>query len=417
MAPDLHREAIRVLGRWSAVIVFLGFALYVTVDPPYRNSPAIRSDGLGYQAWTEAILNGQLSFCSYRQLVALRAVSPPQPGTGRCADKYPPGLALLRFAFMAPFTAAADGRLTSPAEDAVDEACSVAAGALVVGAILVGSRRLGARPWIANAAALSIAFGTGVFHYATYDSSFTMIYSAALVSLLMLFGIVRVLTRPELQPARAGLMHPGSFSGTEVAWDAAFLFVVTGTLVAVRLPSVLVVVGLAAAGAATVWRQPELRRRWSSVAAISVGPALLIVLSWQLFYDKYTLGHWTLSSYAAEHFHPTEFQELPVLGGFLHGFLTWYPVAAVALVAAAIARRWRALLLLVGLTLPLVALYGSWHSWSLGGGFGHRGFVEIMPVFGVVLACSVEALHARGRTLMLGLAAAGTVMCLGLMAA
>jgi hypothetical protein len=398
--------------RYIAVIVFLAVAVKVTVDPPYRNSPAIRSDGLGYQVWTEALLQGNLSFCPYKE-VASFAISPQEPTTHRCANKYPPGLAILRFPLMAPFTAIAKGgitsraSLTSPAQNDVDEAYSLLAGGVVVAAIVIGSRRLGVKTWIANLSALAIGFGTGVFHYTTYDSSFTMIYSAALVALLMLFGISRFMVRAGRPTTRVSTIA-----------DMLFLFLVAAFLVDIRLPSFLVLAVLVIAAGVLLWSTgPDQFRRWGLTMSGSIGPALLLVVISQFVYNKYTLGRWTFNSYQSEHFILTQWKEFPVLAGFKKGFLTWYPVAAVTFLAAAIAKQWRALLLLVGLTIPLVILYGSWHSWFLAGGFGHRGFVEIMPVFGVVLAYSIEKLRVAGRVLIISLTGVGTAMCLGLMVA
>jgi hypothetical protein len=68
-------------------------------------------------------------------------------------------------------------------------------------------------------------------------------------------------------------------------------------------------------------------------------------------------------------------------------------------------------------TLPLAGLYGSWHSWTLAGGFGHPGFVEVVPVYGLVLAQSVAACRRRTRIVMLVASTVSVVMTLGLMAA
>jgi hypothetical protein len=305
---------------------------------------------------------------------------------------------------MAPFTAANGGRLSSHSEDVVNQILSILAAVVAMSGVVLSAIRLGVRGWIANVAAVAGVFGTGLFHYATYDSSFAHVYSAALVSLLMTFGVFRVL-RPS-----------PSAPGRRVA-DGVFLFLAAGLLIAIRLQSLLVLAALVVVALAAVWRDKAALRRWVLLFAVSIGPAVVAVLAFQLFYDHYTLGRWTLSSYAGQHFYPGRLKELPVLAGFKKGFLTNYPVALVAVIAAAVARRWRGLLVLAGLTLPLAVLYGSWWSWYLSGGFGHRGFVEIVPAFALVLAYSLERLSGRARAAMMALTTAGTVMCLGLLAA
>ena len=82
---------------------------------------------------------------------------------------------------------------------------------------------------------------------------------------------------------------------------------------------------------------------------------------------------------------------------------------------AAWARNWAGIGLLLGLAVPLVMLYGAWHAWGLAGGFGHRGFVELAPVFGVVFAVSIERLSVNARVVSLVAAGVAVTMTLGLL--
>ena len=82
--------------------------------------------------------------------------------------------------------------------------------------------------------------------------------------------------------------------------------------------------------------------------------------------------------------------EAPVFLSFHKGLITWYPVVLVAVVLSLVARRRDAVILWVATTVPLVLLYGAWYPWDLGGGFGHRGFVDLAPVYGIVLAVSLQ---------------------------
>lgn len=47
--------------------------------------------------------------------------------------------------------------------------------------------------------------------------------------------------------------------------------------------------------------------------------------------------------------------------------------------------------------LSYVVLYGFWYSWQLGSGFGHRGFVELMPLGVIVFAAALGDLAPRQR--------------------
>lgn len=402
----VRRQFGQWFGAWWVLLLYLVIGTWVTVSPPYDNTPAIRSDGLGYHAWTRAILDGHISFCGYDELLDVQAISPRQPSTGGCANKYPPGLALLRFPVMAPFTAVNHGALRSPAEDRANQICSLAAGAVALGATLLAARRLGVGRGLASAGTLAMAFGTGLFHYATYDSSFTHVYSAALVALLMLFGVVHL--------ARADgpvvpLPRRRFAAGT-------FLFVATGFLVGVRLPSLLVLAAMIGIAAVRLTKSPT-RRSWTRLAVCSIGPAMAVVVISQFAYNRLLLGRWTFSSYAGEHFDVGQLKELPVLGGFRKGLVTWYPIVLVAFAATVATRWWKGMGTLIAFTVPLVVLYGSWHSWNLAGGFGHRGFVEVAPIYGLVLACSLQRASAAVRAITLTAGAAATVMTLSLMSA
>jgi hypothetical protein len=64
-----------------------------------------------------------------------------------------------------------------------------------------------------------------------------------------------------------------------------------------------------------------------------------------------------------------------------HGLLPYYPVTLLLLLLPFAVRRLRpaavAYAMLIGV---YVALYGFWNSWNLGASFGHRGFVEVLPL-------------------------------------
>jgi hypothetical protein len=87
-----------------------------------------------------------------------------------------------------------------------------------------------------------------------------------------------------------------------------------------------------------------------------------------------------MSSYLNESFLWDRPMIRSVLFSFERGLFTYYPVVLFALVLG-LARPASQIftLALLSLVLLYAALYGFWHSWYLGGGFGHRGFVELVP--------------------------------------
>jgi len=388
-----------VLGACAAPLIFAGAAIAVTVHVPYDNGPPIRSDGLGYHTWTRALLDGHLSFCPYLRRSSPHAISAPQKKTGRCANRYPPGLALLRFPVMAPFTVANHGQLRSGAEDAVDQWFAIVAGVVAVSSMVYAGEALGAGVLFANLAALALAFGTGLFHYATYDSSFTHVYNAAMLGLL-LACVVAWTKRP-----RAGLIVAAAI--------LSFLVVLT------REPLVIVIVVMGGA-----WMLHEVRqlggreaveRHRSIVIAAAAGCAAALALL--IAYNAFVFGYFTVSSYGQETFVFSRFHQLDVAFSFQKGLVTWYPVVAVVLVAAILARRVWGVLYFLAATVPLVVLYGFWDQWSLAGGFGHRGFVDVVPFYGVIFAVCLRSLGRRLRAVILVAAALSLIATLSLMRA
>ena len=397
---------LAAVGRWSAPLIFLAVGLTVTLWPPYTNSPPIRSDGLGYHAWTRAILDRNLDFCRFStELDLVAAIPHTATGASTCANKYPPGLALLRFPVMAPFTAANHGKLRSPAEDFVNQLCSLAAGTVAVALMVAAARRLDVASWIANTSASFIAFGTGLFHFSTYDSSFSHAYLAMLVAYFC-YVFCRW-----FRPRSSRVPHVAPPAAVVVASGIAAFF-----LVSIRLTSILILLpALAWLALRAMGRRSTRRETIVFTASILAGTFVAIVM--QMAYNHHAFGMWTISSYQGEALTLSNHNQLRVLLSFQKGLFTWYPIVGVCFLAAVATRSWRGLGVLLAHTLPFTLLYGFWHAWNLSGGFGHRGFVDVAPVYGVVLAgCLSQAKPwiLRG-TILLG--TASVILSLGLMVA
>ena len=398
----------RVRAPWLprlALFPILLMAIWVTVHPPYTQSPPIRSDGLGYYAWTEAILQGNLDFCQWSgQLDPVGAISARSADhPARCENKYPPGLALLRLPVMGPVAAIAEsgdaGRLTiSRAEESLSLWLGIAALLTTVLLLYATLRRLGVRGLLADWILIVVCFGTGLFHYATFDSSFTHIYSAALFAGVLLVGVKAAQDRRS--PSR---------------WLLFGLSLFIALIREPDIPSLLVLVG-----AFVVWRgrglQAGERRRAAAGIIVPVTLALMAVGAFQLLYNHWSTGTWTLSSYGQQGFSVGQLKEPDVLFSPTHGLFLWYPVLAVLLIAALAQKRTRIWgLVALGTGAPLTVIYGSWASWSLGGAFGMRGFVDIVPVIAVAGAVGLASLRTRSRRPLLYLTAACTLVTMQLM--
>ena len=164
-------------------------AIGVAACKPYDNGPPIRSDGAGYHIWTYAFLKGDVTFSWYKGTPADAALHQPDPSVWCFAAKYPPGVALIRFPVMA-FLADPNrnGMPYSEEEDWACLLCSALALTATAGLGLATCYRLGVGPVWANVSVLLMTFGTGLFHYGTYDASFSHVYSALLIAALIWLG-------------------------------------------------------------------------------------------------------------------------------------------------------------------------------------------------------------------------------------
>lgn len=371
----------------------LAALVVVTWFQPYRNKPPIRSDGVGYHIWTHALVTLDFRFCELAERVGPEGgVSVRNPVTGICQNKYPPGVALLRLPFMAPFAtrefAANPGQ---PLITAWEHRISLALGALALFLTVLFCfwtlRALEVSPETAQSTVAVSLFGTGLFHYGTYDSSFSHVYSALLVAILLWMLLGR--------------------SDRARGWGAhATVGVLAALLILVRNTNILLV----ALGALTAV-SPRARRH---VLALIIGAAA--GASMQVAYNLLATGTITFSSYGAERFIWDRPMWPSVLLSYERGVFTYYPVLGIALAAGLFVRHTRrAALLLSALVLVLAVLYGFWSSWYLGGGFGHRGFVELVPAVALLLGVAVEGMSPRARMVTFAACLIATCMTVQLM--
>ncbi len=369
------------------MFLVLGAVVWVTWRPPYENSPPIRSDGVGYHLWTRAVLEGDLSF---RKYVDLPGITMGDAARGVCQNAYPPGVALLRFPVMAFLVdLRPGGEMITPAEHFADQVYSALALVLICFFCLRTCRQLRTGPLAANLSVLTVVFGTGLFHYATFDSWASHIYSSLATAFLVWLGV------------RALAGGPGRLPWLAAAVGCVFFVLIRNT-------NVVMLVLLAGAYFVWKWRIGfrEVRNTRSDLFAFLAGTGTAVVL--QLSYNRYATGHFALSTYQGANFWWDQPRQGLVLCSYQRGLFSFYPVLAVVLGAAWLQRPTRAAAawytLLVG---AYVTLYGYWNSWCLGAGFGHRGFVELMPLGIVLFAAALATMRGWRRILF----AAGALAC------
>jgi hypothetical protein len=123
--------------------------------------------------------------------------------------------------------------------------------------------------------------------------------------------------------------------------------------------------------------------RIAAVAAVVLLPQLL------LYYQA--TGRPIVSSYGDLGFHWTEPRIFGVLLGTQKGLFFWSPLLLAAVIGLVL--LWRsgraaAAFVPAGVAFLAVNTYviASWWDWQFGGSYGHRGFVDILPLFALGLA-------------------------------
>ena len=375
------------------VAVLLGFLASYQIYSERLKWPVIRVDGYGYYAYLPAIfIHHDLSFETLAReqfggTIPEKTDIRRYSATGRYLDKYTVGTALLETPFFLAGHAfalleggTADG-FSEPYQYAI-----VAAGLFYLGLGIFFSHRLLRRllsPAPATAALLVLVFGTNIFHYATYDCSFSHIYSFALVSIFL--GLTdRFYRGPTKKSALA----------------AGFLL---GIICCVRVTNAVMVVIFLLWGVRGLRELRErLQQRQNLAFYLVFVCGVIIGFAPQMAYWQYAAGLPLVNSYVGEGFNWLTPHVFQVLFSINKGLFFWCPVLFLA-----VAGLWAVKSRLPGLFLPLVVYHllqlyvvSSWHSWFYGGGLGQRPYVDAMPVFAISLAALFAASRDWQVTLM-----------------
>ena len=359
--------------RLIAAAAAVSLAAYVYIYSAGVANPPIRADGFSYYVYLpswflyhDSTLASVANDCCGGEFPVSTAII-RWPKTGRWVNAHPIGVAVMQ----APFFAIAHAltRWTNLSADGFtlyyQHAAGIAglfwgiAGLWVLGAVL---RRHFSRG-VAAAALTTILLGTNLFHYATFDSSYSHTYSFFLVAALC---------------ACAGRWKQDGRVSTTLLTG-----LVAGMLVLVRHTNALLLICFA-----------PLLRGSSRRLAIAAVVCLLVVAPQLAIYHEAT-GRWLVSSYGELGFNFGSPQLFGVLFSVQKGLFFWTPVLLLACVGfIVLARARHSASVYVGPAAAFLALdtylIASWWDWQFGGSFGHRGFVDALPLFAIGLAAFYE---------------------------
>ncbi len=402
-APAAHHAASsRLKVAFVAAFLVLGAAGMATVYSRRLNYPPIRSDGFGYYLYLPAaFIHHDLTLrASARDLfdgeLPTWTGATRQGPNGEYLLQFTMGVAIMELPFFALAYGIAAPQGLHKHGFAMPFQYSIASAGLVYSALgmwlLWGLLERRFRRGSVLVAMVGVTYGTNLFHYSTYDSTFShafsfFLFAAFLVAIERLYG------------------HP--------SWGR-FLTVglVAGLIVLVRPPNALWVLCAALYGltsrAALSARIRFAREHWRKLAAAASAAAALLAL--QAGYWLYITGRPVVFPYARDWFDFANPHFFGVLFSVRKGLFFWSPVLLLA--CAGLPLLWRRapeFVAPLALYLPAHAyVVASWSDWSYGGSFGHRAFTEVAPAFALGLAALCEA--RRGKAWFRSVAAATAVL-------
>lgn len=377
------------------IVAVAGLSAYAAIYASGLAEAPVRSDGYSYYVYLPAwfihhdpSLQAVADDCCGGVFPAFTGIV-RWPGTGRWVNPHPIGVALM----MLPLFAVA--HLLTWWSNLPPDGFSLfyqhAAGLSGVVALVAGLSFLRSflQRWFSDRVTLAtlatLVFGTNLFHYGTYDSTFSHVYSFALI---------------------AALLDLTDRWWRDPAWTtSAALAVVSALIVLTRHPNAIYLL------ITPLWRPAELwarRARLFAVAALA-----LVCVTPQLAVYYRAAGQPAISVYGQlgrfDFGHP---RVASVLFGTSKGLFFWSPVLAAAVAglfdAHPLVRRLRAAAAIgFAATTYLIA---SWSDWQFGGSFGHRGFTDGLAVAAVFIAAFYAAIAGRPR-MRRAIAVAVAVMC------
>ncbi|HEY2431577.1 MAG TPA: hypothetical protein VGI12_02815 [Vicinamibacterales bacterium] len=330
----------------------------------------IRSDAYSYYVYLPALalyhdpsLQAVADDCCGGTFPAWTAISRWR-GTRRWVDAHPIGVAVMT----APFFVAAHllTRWTNLSPDGFTPYYQHGAGLAGLTCVIAGLwflRRLLRRHFsdaTADASLVALLAGTSLYHYATFDSTWSHAFSFVLCAALF---------------ERLDGWHDEA--GTA---DAAAIGAIAGLMVLVRHTNAVIA---AALGLTLVVRSRSFRAALPVV--IAVAAASLIPQAW--LYHRAT-NHWFVSAYGDMGFTWRSPHIAGVLVSPAKGLFFWAPLLLAAVaglgVLPASLRRWRPAI--AAILVIHTYLIASWWDWQFGASFGHRGFVDVYPLLSPGLA-------------------------------
>jgi hypothetical protein len=400
---------------WAAAILCV--AGYVFVYATGRAHDPIRSDGYSYYVYLpswfiygDPTLRAVANDCCGGQFPEFTAII-RWPKTRRWVNAHPIGVAVMQ----TPFFLAAHGLTwwSNLSRDGFtlyyQHAVGIAGLVWIVAGLWVLRRVLLRRfsDGVTTATLAALLFGTNLFHYATYDSFYSHAYS------FFLFAAFMDLTERWQAPPSL----PGAATAWQAVWrDSVLIGLVAGLIVLTRHTNLLFLVIFPLYGVTSLvglrHRAATLRARWRDVLVIAGVAAIVILPQLAIYYSA--TGRPLISAYGNLGFNFRAPHLWGVLMSVQKGLFFWSPLQLAAVAGFALARDRARDFLAGGAVFLLFNTYviASWWDWQFGGSYGHRGFVDPLPLMAVGLGAFFEwgAQHGARKAVVAALVSAAVAL-------
>lgn len=229
---------------------------------------------------------------------------------------------------------------------------------------------------------LCICAGTNYFFYSTKWMGMSHIYSFVLVTCIALL-LRRYYQHPRL--IRAALI------GALIGW----LVLIRPTNIVLVLFFLLIDIKTIAAFKSRV--RAMLNRPKDIIVAIVCAA---IVFTPQLLYWKEMTGHWVHYSYAGETF---MYWGAPKVAAVLfdtqNGLFVYAPILLLSFAGVFIKDERSNTVSVLPVWLIATYVFASWWAWWFGAAYGHRCYIELLPLLALPMATAIEKTQVNGKIL------------------
>ena len=216
----------------------------------------------------------------------------------------------------------------------------------------------------------SLVFSTNLFHYASFDSLMSHVFSFALISILLYL----ITKKEKVLDSKRGVL----------------IGIILGLIFLVR--NINLIFGLLAL---PLVKQCFQKRKIRNFFLIIF--SFLIVSFPQFCYWHYAADRWLFFSYKGEGFNFLNPQIFKTLFSVRKGLFFWAPIFLLSFLGIKQLKQRSKVLFFPLLVVILLFIYltSSWHDWAYGASFGHRAFIDLYPLLGLFLGAGLEKLAKR----------------------